>query len=346
MTAPLVSVVMPVYNGERFVVEAVRSILAQTFRDFECLVVDDGSTDRTPELLATEQARDPRLVVHRQPANLGFREALTTGCALARGELIARMDADDISLPTRLERQVAFLQMHPKVGVVGSAVQFLDDRGAPGAIKLNPLGSGLAAWSMVFFNSLVHPSVMLRRAALEAAGGYPAGCAGGTEDYAIFLDLSRKSRIANLPEVLLLYRMWGGNMTKTKWEAQERDAVRLLRAFLQTSFGVELSVEEAMALRGLSRDQYPSDPREAARLGAIIERLVPAYVSEFAGSDDDVRAIRTDAGIRLWLLSALALKRGSPASLWLAAKAFSTSPLSIAAFAAKLARRLTSGPTA
>src|SRR5262249_44526169 len=180
MTAPLVSVVMPVYNGERFVVEAVRSILAQTFRDFECLVVDDGSTDRTPELLAAEQARDPRLVVHRQPANLGFREALTTGCALARGELIARMDADDISLPTRLERQVAFLQTHPKVGVVGSAVQFLDDRGAPGAIKLNPLGSGLAAWSMVFFNSLVHPSVTLRRAALEAAGGYPAGCAGGT----------------------------------------------------------------------------------------------------------------------------------------------------------------------
>src|SRR5438874_998146 len=99
MTTRLVSAVMPVYNGERFVVEAVRSILAQTFDDFECIVVDDGSTDGTPKLLAAEQARDSRLVVHRQPSNMGFRTALNTGCALARGELIARMDADDISEP-------------------------------------------------------------------------------------------------------------------------------------------------------------------------------------------------------------------------------------------------------
>src|SRR5690349_19913154 len=109
---PLVSVVIPVYNGERFVVEAVLSILAQTFRDLECIVVDDGSTDRTPELLAIEQTGDPRLVVHRQPTNMGFRAALNTGCALARGELVARMDADDVSLPNRLERQVQFLRAH------------------------------------------------------------------------------------------------------------------------------------------------------------------------------------------------------------------------------------------
>src|SRR5947208_11205951 len=151
---PLVSVVMPVYNGERFVVEAVRSILAQTFRDFECIVVDDGSTDRTPELLAIEQTGDPRLVVHRQPSNMGFRMALNTGCALARGEFIARMDADDVSLPTRLERQVAFLRANPRVGAVGSAIQVIDDRGVRSRIKSYPLGSGLAAWSMLFFNSL------------------------------------------------------------------------------------------------------------------------------------------------------------------------------------------------
>src|SRR5262249_16859155 len=155
--------------------------------------------------------------------------------------------------------------------------QFIDDRGARGQIKSYPYGSGLAAWSMLFFNSLVHPSVMLRRAVLEAAGGYPAGCSGGTEDYAIFLELSRKSRIANVPDLLLLYRVWGGNMTKTKWEAQEQDAIRLLRAFLQTSFGFELTAEDAMALRGLARDQYPSHPRQAARIGSIIERLVPQY---------------------------------------------------------------------
>jgi glycosyltransferase involved in cell wall biosynthesis len=341
MTAPLVSAVMPVYNGERFVVEAVRSILAQTFGDFECLVVDDGSTDRTAKLLEEEQARDSRLVVHRHPSNFGFRTALNTGCALARGEFIARMDADDISEPTRFARQVAFLQAHPEVGVVGSAMQFIDDRGVRGRVKSYPAGGGVAAWSMLFFNSLGHPSVMMRRALLEAAGGYPAGCAGGTEDYAIFLDLSWKSRIANLPEVLLQYRVWGGNMTHTKWQAQEDDAVRLLRAFAASSLGLDLTRDDAFAMRGLARDQYPTDARAAARLGSLIDKLLPHYVDRFRDSPRDVREIRTDAGIRLWLLSALALRRASPQSLSLAAKAFTTSPMSLGAFIAKVGGRLT-----
>src|SRR5262245_2206009 len=166
--SPLVSVVMPVYNGERFVLEAVRSILAQTLRDFELLVVDDGSTDRTAELLAVEQARDERLIVHRLPSNVGFRTALNAGCALARGELIARMDADDISLPTRLARQVEFLRQHPDVAVVGAAIQVIDGNGVRGRFKSYPVQPGLAAWSMLFFSSLAHPAVILRRDALEA----------------------------------------------------------------------------------------------------------------------------------------------------------------------------------
>jgi len=332
---------MPVYNGERFVVEAVRSIFAQTFDDFECVVVDDGSTDGTAKLLEAEQARDSRLVVHRQPSNLGFRAALNTGCALARGELIARMDADDISEPTRFEQQVAFLRAHPEVGVVGSAMQVIDDHGVRGRVKSYPAGGGLAAWSMLFFNSLGHPSVMMRRALLEAAGWYPAGRVGGTEDYAIFLDFSWKSRIANLPEVLLLYRVWGGNMTHTKWEAQEGDAVRLLRAFVASSLDIDLTPDDAIAMRGLARDQYPTDARTAGRLGSLIEKLLPHYVDRFRDSPRDVREIRTDAGIRLWLLSALALRRGSPQSLSLAAKAFTTSPTSLGAFIAKVGGRLT-----
>jgi len=341
MTAPLVSAVMPVYNGERFVLEAVRSILAQTLRDFECIVVDDGSTDGTAKLLEAEQARDPRLVVHRQPSNTGFRTALNTGCMLARGELIARMDADDISVPTRFERQVAFLNAHPEVGVVGSAMQIIDDHGARGAVKSYPAGSGLAAWSMLFFNSLGHPSVMVRRALLEAAGWYPEGCAGGTEDYAIFLDLSWTSRIANLPDVLLLYRVWGGNMTQTKWEAQESDAVRLLRTFVAGSLGIELTPDDARAMRGLARDQYPGHAATAGRLGSLIEQLLPHYVARFRDSPREVHEIRTDAGIRLWLLSAVALRRVSPQSVSLAAKAFTTSPTSLGAFIAKVGRRLT-----
>jgi hypothetical protein len=219
-------------------------------------------------------------------------------------------------------------------------MQFIDDRGVRGRVKSYPAGSGLAAWSMLFFNSLGHPSVMMRRTLLKAVGWYPAGCVGGTEDYAVFLGLSWESRIANLPEVLVLYRVWGGNMTQTKWDAQEADAVRLLRTFATTSLGIELTADDAIALRGLARNQYPTDARAAARLGSLIEEVVPRYVDRFHDTPADVREIRTDAGIRLWLLSALALRRASAQSLSLAAKAFTTSPTSLGAFVAKVGRRL------
>jgi hypothetical protein len=137
--------------------------------------------------------------------------------------------------------------------------------------------------------------------------------------------------------VLLLYRVWGGNMSTTKWEAQERDAVRLLREFLATTFGVDVSAEDARFAGDLARDQYPRGPAEAATLGALIERLAGAHVTRIA---DDPADIRNDAGVRLWLLSALALKRASPVSLSLAAKALSTSPTSLVSFAAKVASRL------
>ena len=331
---------MPVFNGERFLGEAIDSILGQSFRDFECIVVDDGSTDRTPDLLAATQARDPRVVVHRQRGNTGFRSALNAGCALARGEFIARMDADDVSLPTRLDRQIAFLRTYPRVGAVGSAVQLIDERGTRGRVKTYPSGSGLAAWSMLFFNSLAHPTVTMRRAVLESIGFFPAGCAGGTEDYAVFLDFSRKSRLANLSEVLLWYRVWGGSMTHVKWEVQERDAVRLLQEFLREVFGFELTVEMALSLRGLSRNQYPSQPRDMERIGAMIERLVPLYVSRFADNRLDVRAIRKDASVRLWLLSALAARRSPLQAMSMARRALSLSPLAFAEFLLKVTRRL------
>jgi len=335
-----VSVVMPVYNGERFVGEAIESILGQTYRDLELIVIDDGSSDRTPDVIAHYARRDARVIAKHHPVNRGFAEALNTGCREARGTFIARMDADDVSLPQRFERQIAYLRAHPDVGAVGSAMQIIDDRGVRGRVKSYPLGSGQAAWSMLFFNSLAHPSVMMRRTLLEAAGWYPAGCVGGTEDYAVFLGLSWESRIANLPEVLLLYRVWGGNMTQTKWDAQEGDAVRLLRAFARSSLGIELTADDAIAMRGLARNHYPRDARAAARLGSLIEQLVPRYVDRFDDSPFDVREIRTDAGVRLWLLSALALRRASPQSLSLAAKAFTTSPTSLGAFVAKVGKRL------
>ncbi len=125
---PLVSVVMSVYNGERFLREAIESILSQTFRDFEFIIVNDGSTDGTAGILNSYALSDSRVRVFEQE-NMGQCASDNRGCSLARGKYIARMDSDDVSMRDRLERQIAFLENHEKVGLLGGAVEIIDDRG-------------------------------------------------------------------------------------------------------------------------------------------------------------------------------------------------------------------------
>jgi hypothetical protein len=339
MPAPRVSVVMTVYNGARLVGESIESVLGQTFADFEFIIVDDGSTDETPAVLATYARRDGRISVHTQPHNLGFREALNQGCRLARASLIARLDADDISLPNRFERQVAFLDAHPDVGVVGSAVQLVDERGVRGIVKSFPADPDLVAWSMLFFNSLAHPAVMLRRALLEQVGFYPAGCQGGTEDYAVFMALSRVTRLANLPGVYLLYRTWAQSMTARSWEAQERDAGRILRESLAAWWQIEVTHEQASLLRGLSRDQYPQSSGELRAIAGLIPTMLDAFCRD-SGRGPGVASVRRDAAVRLWLLAALAVRKSPALAAALPFRATTISPASGWFFGIKAAKRL------
>ncbi len=143
---PRVSVLMSVYNGERFLRDSVESILGQTFTDFEFLILDDGSTDSTCEILEEYANKDARIVLVRNDRNLGLTRSLNKGLRLVRGEYLARQDADDISLPKRLEMQVKFLDAHPEVGVVGSALEIIDENGNTipygkhGEVIVTPLG--------------------------------------------------------------------------------------------------------------------------------------------------------------------------------------------------------------
>ena len=257
-SVPRVSVVMPIFNEGLLAGESIESVLSQTFTDFEFIIVDDGSTDGTPEILATCAARDARVRVRRLPRNVSFREALNEGCRLARGEFIARLDGDDVCLPNRLAYQVAYLDAHPEVGVVGSAVQLVDKDGVRGRVKRFPDEPSLVAWSMFFFNSVAHPAVMMRREMLDRVGFYPSECAGGTEDYALFTALSRITRLANLSDVLLLHRTWSEIMTHPSWEAQERDACRIASETATACCGVQIPRDHASLLRGLSRDPVPA----------------------------------------------------------------------------------------
>jgi glycosyltransferase involved in cell wall biosynthesis len=204
--APPLSVVMPMHNARKYVAQTVRSILAQRFSDFEFLVIDDGSTDGSATEVEQAVGGDQRVKIITQ-ANAGVSAASNHGTRLARGEFLARVDADDICLPDRFAKQIAFLREHPDVVAVGSRVMFVDPDGLelfemPG-LKLSheEIDEGLlnVEWT------ILQPATMFRTSALKAVGGYRTDLRIH-EDHDLFLKLAEIGRLANLPEILFQYR--------------------------------------------------------------------------------------------------------------------------------------------
>lgn len=198
---PLVSVLMPVYNGATYLAEAIESVLNQTFRDFELLLIDDCSNDDSMEIAKSYD--DSRIKIISKSAHQGLIDSLNQGLELATGKYIARMDADDISLPNRFEKQVCFMEANPKVGMCGTWIQYLGK-----TTSLHYPVNHEDILSAIFFNQAIfcHPSVFIRKAVLQKHGlKYPAQYIH-SEDYALWLELSQYCQLANLPEVLFLYR--------------------------------------------------------------------------------------------------------------------------------------------
>ncbi len=211
-----VSVVLPVRNGEAFLAEAIESVLAQTLGDLELIVVDDGSTDESAEIAN----RFPRVTVLRQEP-LGLVAALNHGIAQSSAPYVARMDADDIALPERLERQVAFLAANPRAGLVACGVEVID-----GETMLLPGEDAALRRRLLLRNPFTHGSVIIRRAALDAAGGYRPDY-GANEDYDLWRRLARSWELAALPEVLYRYRRHGQATTATDpGRVAERERLR------------------------------------------------------------------------------------------------------------------------
>jgi glycosyltransferase involved in cell wall biosynthesis len=203
---PLISVCMPVYNTESYVAEAVESILAQTYRNFEFLIVDDGSTDRSLAILERYAAQDSRIRLSSR-ANAGYLVRLNEMLDDARGDLIARMDADDVAMPERFIRQVEFLDAHPEVVAVGSRILAIDRDGDPIAefCTIQDHEGIDRAHLDVRGGFINHPVAMIRTDTIRRIGGYRADYWPG-EDVDLWLRLAEIGRLANLPETLLKYR--------------------------------------------------------------------------------------------------------------------------------------------
>jgi len=208
---------MAVHNGERFLREAVESVLSQSLSDFEFVIVDDGSTDDTGAILAEYAAADGRIVVHRQN-NAGVAEARNRGLAVASAPLVANVDADDVALPTRLEQQVGFMRRHPDVGVVGGAVAFVDEDGRKFGEWRYPLTDGEIRRAFPSTTPLVQPATMVRKDTVLSAGLY-RGLLAPAEDLDLWLRISDRQRLANLPELMISYRVHPNQATVRSCEA-------------------------------------------------------------------------------------------------------------------------------
>jgi glycosyltransferase involved in cell wall biosynthesis len=234
--APIISILMPCYNAAGTLEEALDSLAAQTLPDYELVVVDDGSTDATPEILGRRTACDPRLRLLAQP-HAGIVSALNAGLAACRGEIIARMDADDRCYPQRLEKQYTYLQAHPEVAVLGCQVSgFPPEQVRQGFRTYIEWQNGLldddAIRREMFVESpLAHPSLMIRREWLERVGAYQEN--GWAEDYDLWLRLYiTGARFAKLPEVLLDWRESPQRLTRVDGRYSLENFLRLKAHYL------------------------------------------------------------------------------------------------------------------
>lgn len=233
-SGPRVSVVMSVHDGRPYLIQAVQSILKQTFEDFEFIIINDGSSDGSQTVLEQFAERDDRIRLLHQ-TNRGLTASLNRGLELARGTYIARMDDDDISHPDRFERQVRFLENNPDVGVLGGGARVIDENGDPTDYWMPPTKHGHITWRLLFNACFTHPSVMVRRALLQELGGY-ADWARCSQDHELWTRAALATRLAALPDELIQFRRSEGSITATSRDAQMntncRAAAQLHQALL------------------------------------------------------------------------------------------------------------------
>lgn len=209
---PLISVLLPVYNAAPYVKEAIESILNQTYQHLELIVIDDGSTDDSGQVVG--RVRDPRIRIFHQ-ANQGLPAALNQAIQTAQGAYVARQDADDIALPKRFEKQVEFLETHQDCGIVGTWAEIRSENKALQAIHKHPSDYHILKFELLFDNPFVHSSMMIRKSVFDRVGLYSTDkSVRPAEDYELWSRAAREFEVANIPEVLQIYRDTPGSMSK------------------------------------------------------------------------------------------------------------------------------------
>lgn len=216
---PKISVIMSVYNGARYLKEAIDSILSQTFTDFEFLIVDDCSNDNSPQILEEYAKKDNRIRIITNEFNLGLTKNLNKMIKESKGYYIARFDCDDISLPERFTEQVQYLDEHQKCGVVSLWADIIDGQGKYSRTIKYPTSDSDLRNALIQYNPFFHPGIMVRKEVFDSVGLYDESWRFA-QDYELYFRIAKKYELGNVSKILLKYRETGGSITGSKNKQQ------------------------------------------------------------------------------------------------------------------------------
>lgn len=316
MHTPRVTVLMPVYNGEHYLREAINSILQQSFSDFELLIIDDGSTDSSHEIIKSYS--DPRIRLIKNESNLGISVSLNIGFGLARGKYLARMDSDDICLPDRLARQITFLEEHPKVGICGTWVETFGE--TVSQIFRYPVEPDVIKCEHIFGPMLAHPSVMMRREILAISVTFYDPAYKRAQDFELWVRLSKHTLLANIGEVLLLYRSHHDQVGNFHKQEQLEFAGKVRLAQLN-SLGIIPTEEEFKLHQLISQRQFVAEKEFLEKTEKWFCKLISANKAEKIFSEPSFSKVLSER----WLEICAALTELGP---WMIMK-YVSSPLTI-----------------
>lgn len=300
---PEVTVLLCVFNGADHLNEAIDSVLHQSFKDFELLIIDDGSTDGTPGIV--KNVPDQRVRSIRHDTNRGLISRLNEGLEQATGRYIARMDADDLCHQERLERQYQFLETHPEVGVVGTAVRIINGEGRGRIVYQYPEDHEVIDWVLPFVCPLAHPSIMMRRDLVRSVGGYAAS-AMHAEDYDLWERLLPRTHFANIPQPLLRLRKHNASVTVRNATVHRETTLAVSSKGVMRRLGRPVDIAVVACLRRDNACRSPVVPEAAA---VLLELYRSASTSPSAAH----AVIRRETAITLTLLAIKSLQ----ARVWL-----------------------------
>jgi hypothetical protein len=289
---------MSVYNRSKYLREAIDSILSQTLMSFEFIIIDDGSTDGTWDILTEYADQDQRIALVQNRKNLGLSQSLNKGLVLAQGNYIARQDADDVSLPERLEKQVGFLDEHPEVEVLGTWIAHIDEQGKHTGIWKTPTSPALVRWFLSFRNCIAHPSVTFRRSLIEQGELYRSEIAYA-QDYDLWVRLSAKTHLTNFPEILCLRRVHEDMIGAKYSEQQNQTAQVVMQQAITRVLEKEVSDTRVAKLWHSSCGRLHDTAADLEAAVSLVLDLYRVFIGKEALVASELTEVRKDAARRL-----------------------------------------------